>query len=239
MPGSKTGSTSILETEQGTHVLEIVGYSQQRGIGVDKSILSGGFSVGGHTWHIVFYPDGISSDEGDLVTVGLVLLSKNIKVRASFELRLINQTTGSPVPWYNLAPRVFSGDNTMTISTRSKAEEEAAEMKTNLQAVQQDIAEMKKKWDEMDEMKSMLKTLFLSNQKREIEEGKVKIASITTLPDGSGPSTVDGSKEDEIEHSGSATDSRLPGVVTTLVPDRVMPDKIVTDTGASKAISVQ
>ncbi|PUZ50634.1 hypothetical protein GQ55_6G073600 [Panicum hallii var. hallii] len=53
-----TVSTSTPETAQGRHVFEINGYSKHRGMGHDKFVRSGTFSVGGHSWSIRFYPDG-------------------------------------------------------------------------------------------------------------------------------------------------------------------------------------
>ena len=59
MPASKTVSTSAAETELGTHVFHVVGYSQQKAIGAhkDKSIVSGHFSVGGHDWEMLLMAD--------------------------------------------------------------------------------------------------------------------------------------------------------------------------------------
>ncbi|RLM60426.1 hypothetical protein C2845_PM14G05710 [Panicum miliaceum] len=112
MATSKTLSTSAPETEQGTHVFRIVGYSQQTGLG--KPIRSGKFSVGGHKWvaflHPVVakFPNGI--DEHHLVA-GVAMGPKSAKARASCKLRLINQRTGLPFSVHKAAPREFSHDN--------------------------------------------------------------------------------------------------------------------------------
>lgn len=105
MENSKTVSTSRPETEQGTHVFHIVGYSQQRGIGT--GISSGKFSVGGHRWLICFYPDLVKENS---VAAGLVLVD-NTKVRASYELRLVDKTTGLSFLVHKQAPREFERGN--------------------------------------------------------------------------------------------------------------------------------
>ena len=104
---SKTLSTSAPETEQGTHVFRIVGYSQQR-LGIGKPISSGMFSVGGHEWVA-----GLSTDVDEHLVIAavLLLLPRNTKVRASYELRLINQRTGLPFSVHKAAPREFNNDN--------------------------------------------------------------------------------------------------------------------------------
>ncbi|CAM0943554.1 unnamed protein product [Alopecurus aequalis] len=91
---SKTVSTCTPETAQGTHVFDIFGYSQHRGIGVGKYIRSGGFSAGGHDCSIVLFPDGVKTDS-DCISIFLQLNGNGAaKVRASYDLRLRNQTTG-------------------------------------------------------------------------------------------------------------------------------------------------
>ncbi|XP_025822256.1 BTB/POZ and MATH domain-containing protein 2-like [Panicum hallii] len=112
MATSKTLSTSAPETEQGTHVFRIVGYSQQTGLG--KPIRSGKFSVGGHKWVAFLYPvvskfpNGI--DEHHQVA-GVAMGPKSAKARASCKLRLINQRTGLAFSVHKAAPREFSHDN--------------------------------------------------------------------------------------------------------------------------------
>lgn len=85
-----TVSTCTPETEQGKHVFEIFGYSEYRGMGVGELIRSGTFSVGGHDWAVLFYPDCPC----DYITVCIKHLSQDAKVWASCELRLVDQTTG-------------------------------------------------------------------------------------------------------------------------------------------------
>ncbi|CAL5011113.1 unnamed protein product [Urochloa decumbens] len=107
MPASKTVWTSAPVTEQGTLVLDIVGYSLHKGVG--KPIRSGKFTVGGHQWICSFYPDGHDSGLYPDYAAAALALCRPVPaatvVRASYELRLINQSTGLSVPLYKGGPR--------------------------------------------------------------------------------------------------------------------------------------
>ncbi|XP_066378724.1 BTB/POZ and MATH domain-containing protein 2-like [Miscanthus floridulus] len=114
MSVSKTVSTSAAETELGTHVFHVVGYSQQRAIGAhkDKSIVSGHFSVGGHDWIMLLMADIYSKP--DCIPISLMLMKPVAAgVLASFELRLVNQSTGLPFTVHKEAPMVFGDNNNM------------------------------------------------------------------------------------------------------------------------------
>ncbi|CAL4997574.1 unnamed protein product [Urochloa decumbens] len=111
MPTSKTVTTFTQQTEQGTHVFDIIGYSQHRGgDGDGKPLVSGRFLVGGHKWMVLYFPDPANSINviyQDRIMVLLVLRSENVKVRASYELRLFDQNTGSSVSVYKSDPRLY------------------------------------------------------------------------------------------------------------------------------------
>ncbi|XP_066352667.1 BTB/POZ and MATH domain-containing protein 2-like [Miscanthus floridulus] len=92
----RTESSHTTEEETGTHLFKIIGYTLKKGRGVGNSIRSGIFTVGGYDWAILFYPDGPTEATKDSVVVSLVLVSKNAEVRASYDLSLVNQTTGLP-----------------------------------------------------------------------------------------------------------------------------------------------
>jgi speckle-type POZ protein len=92
-----------------THVFNIFGYSKHRGIGNEKFISSGTFSAGGHDWRICFYPDGYSTGKlkNDFISVFAELSSVGSKVRASCDLRLVDQTTGLSSSVHKTEPRMF------------------------------------------------------------------------------------------------------------------------------------
>ncbi|XBI88218.1 hypothetical protein VPH35_026205 [Triticum aestivum] len=94
---------------QVTHMFDIFGYSKHRGMGNEKFIRSGTFSVGGHDWSIRFYPDGYSTEkvEKDYISVYLELMSKGAKVRGSCDLRLVDQSTGMSASVHKTELRTF------------------------------------------------------------------------------------------------------------------------------------
>ncbi|RLN36159.1 BTB/POZ and MATH domain-containing protein 2-like [Panicum miliaceum] len=111
MPNSKMMSTWTSGREQGTHVFHICGYSQHRSTArgeKKKTILSSTFSVGGHNWAVLFHPDGWSS--GDEIVAGLVLTTRHVKVRASYELQPVDRSTGLSVSVHKETPRCFHFD---------------------------------------------------------------------------------------------------------------------------------
>lgn len=65
---NKTTSRTVTDTVVGDHTHTIVGYSLIKGIGDGEPIASERFTVGGHEWVLLFYPDGkkSSSSEGHI-----------------------------------------------------------------------------------------------------------------------------------------------------------------------------
>lgn len=119
MAASKTVCTCTPEVAQGTLVFDIFGYSKHRGMGNDPKsyIRSGVFTVGGHDWAILFYPDGNGREYQDYISVYLQLLGKTGKtaeVRASCDLRLVDQCTGLSSSVHKTGPRIFNSDDAST-----------------------------------------------------------------------------------------------------------------------------
>ena len=77
MPSSKTVSTCAPQTELGTHLFHILGYSQHRA--AEAFIWSDKFTVLGHDWRLSFGPLGTA---GDIVVAGLHLMGINMKAVA-------------------------------------------------------------------------------------------------------------------------------------------------------------
>jgi len=91
--------------QQGAHMLEVTRYShllhRRRGVGSAggrRCVESVGFTVGGYQWAILFYPDGDDDAPGSsgYVSVSLALVTRPARVRASFNLGLVNRATGLP-----------------------------------------------------------------------------------------------------------------------------------------------
>ncbi|EES14736.1 BTB/POZ and MATH domain-containing protein 1 [Sorghum bicolor] len=109
-------STFAAKTEQCMLVFEISDYRLHKGMGIGEFIRSGTFTVGGYDWAICFYPDGDVNSAG-YISVYLELLSKDTKVWASCDLRLVDQITRLSTSVNRTELRVFkSGD---TISRRA------------------------------------------------------------------------------------------------------------------------
>ncbi|KAM3279243.1 hypothetical protein ACQJBY_046514 [Aegilops geniculata] len=101
-----------LEEAQGIHVFDILGYSKHKGMGHDDNsyIRSGVFMVGDHNWAIRFFPDGYKGKDQDYISVYLELLCIT-ELRASCDMRLVDQCTGISYSMHKTGPRIFrSGD---------------------------------------------------------------------------------------------------------------------------------
>ncbi|CAN6373104.1 unnamed protein product [Urochloa humidicola] len=70
---TNTSPAMIGETVTGSLILHIPRYSATMGIGVGRSINSGTFTAGGHSWHVAYYPDGERDDCADWISVFLYL----------------------------------------------------------------------------------------------------------------------------------------------------------------------
>uniref|UniRef100_A0A0E0ASE6 BTB domain-containing protein n=1 Tax=Oryza glumipatula TaxID=40148 RepID=A0A0E0ASE6_9ORYZ len=116
----KTVSWCTTEVSEGTHAFKIVGYSLNKGIGVGTFIRSGTFAVGGHDWAIRFYPDGVTEDSMDYVSVYLELMSENAKAMAFYTLGLVDPVTGEiRCNWSRSSPRLFDSSDSSRFGPRS------------------------------------------------------------------------------------------------------------------------
>ncbi|KAJ9531532.1 hypothetical protein V8C86DRAFT_2577159 [Haematococcus lacustris] len=64
-PSVKSNSKTVTDTLVGEHQHQIVGYSLVKGIGDGEPIASERFTVGGHEWVLLFYPDGKRSSSSE------------------------------------------------------------------------------------------------------------------------------------------------------------------------------
>ncbi|KAK4478008.1 hypothetical protein RD792_017273 [Penstemon davidsonii] len=91
---NSTRSISKTVTIKGSHTLEIHGFSLTKGMWVGKCISSDTFSVGGHLWQILFYPDGKNPRRDNYVSLFITLVSKKLvdNVRARFEYVVLDES---------------------------------------------------------------------------------------------------------------------------------------------------
>ncbi|KAG2577599.1 hypothetical protein PVAP13_6NG198200, partial [Panicum virgatum] len=114
-PATRTASRCTPRTARGTQAFEIAAYSLHRGLGVGNFIRSAAFDVGGYSWCIRFYHDGYnngeedSRDDGDgNVAAFLELLIEDAEVRALYDFRLLDRSTGTSSSVFSTAaPQVF------------------------------------------------------------------------------------------------------------------------------------
>ncbi|XP_051199147.1 BTB/POZ and MATH domain-containing protein 1-like [Lolium perenne] len=95
--GAKTSSRCTPGTARATHAFEIVGYSLHKGLGSGKCICSATFSVDGHEWRILYYPDGYTKEDNEeyvSVFVQLIGDGEGGEVRALLDLRLVEEASG-------------------------------------------------------------------------------------------------------------------------------------------------
>jgi hypothetical protein len=62
---ASSNSRTVADTIVGEHEHTICGYSLLKGIGDGEPVASDRFSVGGHDWVLLFYPDGKKSSHAD------------------------------------------------------------------------------------------------------------------------------------------------------------------------------
>ncbi|CAL4997597.1 unnamed protein product [Urochloa decumbens] len=106
---TKVQSRCIPQTAQGTISFEITGYRQLLKAFAGKFIRSSSIEVGGYSWCLLYYPTGDSREDSKGFAGAYVqLLTKNVEVKALFDFRLVDLTTGSASMIYQAkAPSLF------------------------------------------------------------------------------------------------------------------------------------
>jgi len=93
-------------------VLKVEGYSEINGLGVARRLKSCPFVVGGHTWCIAYFPDGLTEDTADCIFFALRLEDRcaetgreAVMVRTTFSLL---DVAGGPVPSFTVPCGVWT-----------------------------------------------------------------------------------------------------------------------------------
>ncbi|XBJ23865.1 hypothetical protein VPH35_001878 [Triticum aestivum] len=90
---SPSASAIIAETASGYHHLKIRGYSSLKAIPSSQCLISGPFTVGGHRWRIIYYPNGDRAESAGHVSVFLFLdenVDKEVMARFQFGFKAEN-----------------------------------------------------------------------------------------------------------------------------------------------------
>ncbi|KAL5204620.1 hypothetical protein ABZP36_009491 [Zizania latifolia] len=84
----QSASTIAVSATAGSHLLKISGYSQTKLLGNGERLTSAKFKAAGHTWRILFYPNGYLSMNMGAVSVYLDLVgwSKDVCAEVRFSL---------------------------------------------------------------------------------------------------------------------------------------------------------
>ncbi|KAL6659220.1 hypothetical protein ACP70R_003260 [Stipagrostis hirtigluma subsp. patula] len=114
-PRTRTASMcTAAETARGTHSFKIAGSCLHRGLGVLQSLRSATFAVGGHSWYILYYPDGYEH--------------RGEAARVLFDFRLVTPATG-------LSSSVYSGQMVLNTAHSPAAGTDKFIKKSDLQAL--------------------------------------------------------------------------------------------------------
>jgi speckle-type POZ protein len=95
---SRSASTIVANIASGYHILKIDGYSRTLATPTGKYIASLPFTVGGHRWHIHYYPNGDKSEAKDYISLSLHLHDSVTKpVEAQFKFRFVGVVAEQPL----------------------------------------------------------------------------------------------------------------------------------------------
>ncbi|KAL5216790.1 hypothetical protein ABZP36_008191 [Zizania latifolia] len=92
-PPLRSASTIVAGTESGQHLLKIDGYSRTKDdFPTGSKIMSRPFSVGGHSWHLIYYPNGLRSEYADCVSIFFDVGSSGTQgVKAQYKFSLLDR----------------------------------------------------------------------------------------------------------------------------------------------------
>ncbi|KAM3278802.1 hypothetical protein ACQJBY_046219 [Aegilops geniculata] len=93
---------AISLSEERSYVLKVDGYSRAKALFENgQCVNSDPFSVGGHDWAVLYYPNGNSDDCTDFISLFLCLESADAEdVKAKFTFSVLDEN-GEPVPSYS------------------------------------------------------------------------------------------------------------------------------------------
>ncbi|KAF3327897.1 BTB/POZ and MATH domain-containing protein 2-like isoform X2 [Carex littledalei] len=91
----ETTSTLQTETITGSHLFKINGYSLTKGIGIGKTINSSPFIVGGYSWIIEVFPEGVTGEYKNFISIRVRVEGKDTEVKALITFTILQQN-GTP-----------------------------------------------------------------------------------------------------------------------------------------------
>ncbi|KAF8655412.1 hypothetical protein HU200_061154 [Digitaria exilis] len=110
-PVATTFSRCVPNAVRGRHLFEVSSYSLNKGLGPGTFIQSAVFSVGGHDWCVVYYPEGDGTDgSDDYVSIFLKHVMSNTTSVTQLAPTMVT-TVSSAMPPSNRVTADFSGVN--------------------------------------------------------------------------------------------------------------------------------
>ncbi|XP_047057571.1 BTB/POZ and MATH domain-containing protein 3-like [Lolium rigidum] len=105
-----SASTIFAARARGYHLLTIDGYSCTKDLPTGKSLQSHQFTVGGHRWHINYYPNGEESESADYISIFLFLdEDANTEVKAQHSFRLVDKVEEQAPSLTSVVAKNFAG----------------------------------------------------------------------------------------------------------------------------------
>jgi speckle-type POZ protein len=91
---SHSASAIVAVAVTGNHLLHVEGYSRTKEVPNGEFIKSRPFNVGGCSWYILYYPNGVRSECAEYISVSLALSgSVNQPVKAQAKFILLDQAS--------------------------------------------------------------------------------------------------------------------------------------------------
>uniref|UniRef100_A0A0D9W417 BTB domain-containing protein n=1 Tax=Leersia perrieri TaxID=77586 RepID=A0A0D9W417_9ORYZ len=95
--GNPTSRSAIVaDTAAGYHLLKIDGYSLTKVTPTGSCLSSSPFTVGGHRWRILYYPNGETANSADYMSVYIKLDEDHLKVQAKFQICFADHVKTQP-----------------------------------------------------------------------------------------------------------------------------------------------
>ncbi|KAJ3670787.1 hypothetical protein LUZ60_008213 [Juncus effusus] len=103
-------SQTTSKTVSGTHKWKVEGYSLNQGIGINQYLTSATFTIGGHSWVIAYFPDGLTNYGKSYLGFYLKLKYEGKQVEARYNLTMLDKS-GNPSTLSYSSPVFTFGSN--------------------------------------------------------------------------------------------------------------------------------
>ncbi|KAI4962826.1 hypothetical protein ZWY2020_025271 [Hordeum vulgare] len=96
---SRSASALVADTATGSHHFTVDLYSRTKGIPTGECLMSCPFTVGGHRWLVLYYPNGDQAENAGYISLRLMLAENTYKaVRAQHQFRFAGEPENQALP---------------------------------------------------------------------------------------------------------------------------------------------